>query len=126
MSTDTKRSASVEVAHRLNATLEAVCSDSDFLYEIDSLRLTSFDTSVIPARCTIEFGLILRYAEKLNEFITFHSQIKDFNLNSDFYSIDNFEIEMINSNVSNYELKERMIESFEKYSLFSLKFSIES
>lgn len=126
MFAETKKSTSVEVTHRLDATLVANSSDSDFVYEIESLRLTSIDTSSIPARFTIDFVLVLRYAEEPNEFITFYSQIKDFDLISDFYNIESYEINIIDSNVSDYELKERMIKSFEKYSLFRLEFSIES
>ena len=126
MFSETKKSTSTEVTHRLDATLVASCSDSDFVYEIENLRLTSIDTSLIPARCTIDFVLVLRCAEEPNEFITFYSQIKDFDLISDFYNVESYEINIIDSNVSDYELKERMIKSFEKYSLFRLEFSIES
>lgn len=126
MFTEAKKSSSVEVAHRLGATLVARCSDSDFIYEIENLRLTSIDASSIPARCTIDFVLVLRCAEEPNEFITFYSQIKDLHLISDFYNIESYEINMIDSNVSDYELKERMIKAFESYSSFNLEFSIES
>ena len=55
----------------------------------------------------------------------FHSRIKDINLFSDSYSILSYEIDLTQSNVYDYELKERMFKAFEVYSLFELKFSIE-
>lgn len=64
MFSKTQKSTSIEVTHRLNTTLIAECSDSDFLYEIESLRQTSIDSASIPMRCTIDFVLVLRDAEK--------------------------------------------------------------
>ena len=126
MFTETRKSTSVEVTHRIVTSLRASCSDSDFIYETESLRQTSIDTSSVPMRCTIDFVLVLRYTEELNESVTFYAQIKDLDLITDFYNIESYEISVIDSNVSDYELKERMLRAFESYSSFDLEFSIES
>lgn len=125
MFAETKKSTSVEVTHRLDATFVANCSDSDFLYEIESLR-QRIDATSLPIRQTIEFVVTLRSAEDPSEFLTFEAQIKDLEVRLDFYSIPRYDLTLIDEQVSSLEMKERMIKSFEKYSLFRLEFSIES
>lgn len=124
MITETKKSSSIEVAHRLTATLVARCSDSDFVYEIESLR-QKIDATSLPMKQTIDFVVTMRSAEDHREFITFYSQIKDLEVRLDFFSIPIYSINVIDSNVDDYELKDRMINAFENYSSFNLEFSIE-
>ena len=124
MISETKKSSSVEVTHRLDATLVAICSDSDFIYEIESLK-QSIDATSLPIRQTIEFVLTLRSAEDSKDFMTFYSQIKDLEVRLDFFSIPNYYVSLIDANVSDVELKERMLKAFESYSSFNLEFSIE-
>ena len=125
MFSETKKSASVEVTHRLDATLVARCSDSDFVYEIENLK-NSVDTTSLPIRQTIEFVLTLRSAEDSKDFMTFYSQIKDLEVRLDFFSIPNYYVSLIDTNVSDVELKERMLKAFNDYSSFILGFSVES
>lgn len=125
MLTETKKSSSVEVTHRLDATLVAICSDSDFIYEIESLK-QSIDATSLPIRQTIEFVLTLRSAEDSKDFMTFYSQIKDLEVRLDFVRVNTYEMSLIDTNVLDVELKERMMRAFEKYSSFNLEFSIES
>lgn len=68
MFSETKKSTSVEVTHRLDATLVARCSDSDFVYEIESLK-NSIDTTSLPIRQTIEFIVTMRPAESEDQNI---------------------------------------------------------
>ena len=124
MFTETKKSSSAEVAHRLTATLIASCYDSDFIYEIESLR-QSIDASSLPMKQTIDFVVTMRSAEDHREFITFYSQIKDLEVRLDFFSIPIYYINVIDSNVDDHELKDRMLLAFENYSSFNLEFSIE-
>lgn len=125
MFSETKKSTSVEVTHRLEATLRARCSDSDFVYEIESLK-QSIDSSSLPIRQTIEFIVTMRSAEDPKDFMTFYSQIKDLEVRLDFYSVPIYDVSLIDTNISDIELKERMLKAFESYSSFSLKFSVES
>ena len=124
MFTETTRSSSVEITRQIEATLVARCSDSDFLYEIESLRQSIKSTS-LPVRLTIEFVVTLRSAEDPREFLTFESRIKDLEVRLDFYSVSSYNFNLIEANVSDIELKERMIKAFESYSSFNLEFSIE-
>lgn len=124
MLTETKKSSSAEVAYRLGATLIASCYDSDFIYEIESLR-QSIDASSLPMKQTIDFVVTMRSAEDHREFITFYSQIKDLEVRLDFFSIPIYYINVIDSNVDDHELKDRMLLAFENYSSFNLEFSIE-
>ena len=124
MFTETTKSSSAEITRRVEATLVARCSDSDFLYEIESLRQSIKSTS-LPIRQTIEFVLTLRSAEDSKDFMTFYSQIKDLEVRLDFVSIPNNYVSLIDANVSDVELKERMLKAFESYSSFDLEFSIE-
>lgn len=125
MFTETTRSSSAEITRRVEATLVARCSDSDFVYEIESLKQSIKSTS-LPIRQTIEFVVTLRSAEDPKEFMTFYSQIKDLEVRLDFFSIPNYYVSLIDANVSDVELKERMLKAFESYSSFDLEFSIES
>lgn len=125
MFSETKKSISVEVTHRLDATLVASCSDSDFIYEIESLK-QSIDSTSLPIRQTIEFLVTMRPAEDSKDFMTFYSQIKDLEVRLDFFSVPIYYISLIDTNVSDVELKERMMRAFESYSSFNLEFSIES
>lgn len=125
MLAETKKSTSVEVTHRLEATLRARCSDSDFLYEIDSLKQT-IDATSLPIRQTIEFVVTLRSAENPMEFLTFESRINDLEVRLDFYSIPKYDLDLIDEQISSFEMKERIFKAFESYSSFSLEFSIES
>lgn len=124
MFTETTRSSSVEITRRVEAMLVARCSDSDFVYEIESLKQSIKSTS-LPIRQTIEFVVTLRSAEDLMESLTFEARIKDLEVRLDFFSIPKHYLELIETNVSDVELKERMIKSFESYSSFDLEFSIE-
>ena len=124
MFTETTKSSSVEITRRIEATLVARCSDSDFLYEIESLKQSIKSTS-LPIRQTIEFVVTLRSAEDDQSFMTFYSQIKDLEVRLDFFSIPNYYVSLIDANVSDVELKERMLKAFESYSSFDLEFSIE-
>ena len=124
MFTETTKSSSAEVTRRVEATLVARCSDSDFVYEIESLR-QSIDASSLPMKQTIDFVVTMRSAEDHREFITFYSQIKDLEVRLDFFSILIYYINMIDSNVDDHELKDRMLLAFENYSSFNLEFSIE-
>lgn len=124
MFTEAKKSSSAEVAHRLTTTLIASCYDSDFIYEIESLR-QSIDASSLPMKQTIEFVVTMRSAEDDQSFMTFYSQIKDLEVRLDFFSIPNYYVSLIDANVSDVELKERMLKAFESYSSFDLEFSIE-
>ena len=67
----------------------------------------------------------MRSAEDHREFITFYSQIKDLEVRLDFFSIPIYYINVIDSNVDDHELKDRMLLAFENYSSFNLEFSIE-
>ena len=125
MFTETKKSLSTEITNQLETTLVAACSDSDFFYEIESLKQT-VDATSVPTKLTIEFELVFRYADDLKESLMFHSRIEDLNLFKDTYTIVSHEIDLVISNVLNEELKERMMRAFEIYSLFELRFSIES
>lgn len=124
MFTETTRSSSAEITRRVEATLVARCSDSDFVYEIESLKQSIKSTS-LPIRQTIEFVVTLRSAEDDQSFMTFYSQIKDLEVRLDFFSIPNYYVSLIDANVSDVELKERMLKAFESYSSFDLEFSIE-
>lgn len=125
MFAETKKSTSVEVTHRLDATLVAICSDSDFLYEIESLRQT-IDATLLPIRQTIEFAVTLRSAEDPSEFLSFEAQIKDLEVRLDFYSVPKYDLTLIDEQVSSLEMKERIFKAFKDYSSFNLEFSIES
>lgn len=124
MFTETTKSSSAEITRRVEATLVARCSDSDFVYEIESLKQSIKSTS-LPIRQTIEFVVTLRSAEDDQSFMTFYSQIKDLEVRLDFFSIPNYYVSLIDTNVSDVELKERMLKAFESYSSFDLEFSIE-
>lgn len=124
MFTETTKSSSAEITRRVEATLVARCSDSDFVYEIESLKQSIKSTS-LPIRQTIEFVVTLRSAEDDQSFMTFYSQIKDLEVRLDFFSIPNYYVSLIDANVSDVELKERMLKAFESYSSFDLEFSIE-
>lgn len=124
MIAETKKSTSVEVTHQLEATLRARCSDSDFVYQIESLK-SSVDVTSLPIRQTIEFVVTLRSAENPMEFLTFEARLKDHEVRLDFYSIPKYDLDLIDANVSDVELKERMIKAFESYSSFALEFSVE-
>lgn len=125
MFTEATRSSSAEITRRVEATLVARCSDSDFVYEIESLKQSIKSTS-LPIRQTIEFVVTLRSAEDDQSFMTFYSQIKDLEVRLDFFSIPIYYVSLIDANVSDVELKERMLKAFESYSSFDLEFSIES
>lgn len=125
MFAETKKSTSVEVTHKIGVTLTARCSDSDCLYEIDSLKQT-IDSSSLPIRQTIEFVVTLRSAENPMEFLTFEARIKDLEVRLDFYSIPKYDLDLIDEQISSFEMKERIFKAFESYSSFSLEFSIES
>lgn len=125
MFTETTRSSSAAITRRVEATLVARCSDSDFIYEIESLR-QSIDASSLPMKQTIDFVVTMRSAEDHREFMTFYSQIKDLEVRLDFFSIPIYYVSLIDANVSDVELKERMLKAFESYSSFDLEFSIES
>ena len=125
MLAETKKSTSVEVTHRLDATLVANSSDSDFFYEIESLR-QRIDATSLPIRQTVEFVVTLRSAEDPMEFLTFEAQIKDLEVRLDFYSIPKYDLTLIDEQVSSLEMKERIFKAFNDYSLFNLEFSIES
>ena len=125
MITEAKKYSSVEVTHRLDATLIARCSDSSFLYEIESLK-QSVDSTSLPIRQKIEFIVTMRSAEDEQAFMTFYSQIKDMEVRLDFFSIPIYYISLIDTNVSDVELKERMLKAFNDYSSFALEFSVES
>lgn len=124
MFTETTKSSSAEITRRVEATLVARCSDSDFVYEIESLKQSIKSTS-LPIRQTIEFIVTMRPAEDDQSFMTFYSQIKDLEVRLDFFSIPNYYVSLIDTNVSDVELKERMLKAFESYSSFDLEFSIE-
>ena len=124
MFTEATRSSSAEITRRVEATLVARCSDSDFVYEIESLKQSIKSTS-LPIRQTIEFVVTLRSAEDDQSFMTFYSQIKDLEVRLDFFSIPIYYVSLIDANVSDVELKERMLKAFEIYSSFDLEFSIE-
>lgn len=125
MFTEATRSSSAEITRRVEATLVARCSDSDFVYEIESLKQSIKSTS-LPIRQTIEFVVTLRSAEDPREFMTFEAQIKDLEVRLDFYSVPKYYLNLIDEQLSNLEMKERMIKAFESYSSFDLEFSIES
>lgn len=125
MFAETKKSTSVEVTHRLGATLVANSSDSDFFYEIESLR-QRIDATSLPIRQTVEFVVTVRSAEDPMEFLTFEAQIKDLEVRLDFYSIPKYDLTLIDEQVSSLEMKERIFKAFNDYSLFNLEFSIES
>lgn len=124
MFTETTKSSSVEITRRIEATLVARCSDSDFLYEIESLRQSIKSTS-LPIRQTIEFVVTLRSAENPREFLTFEARIKDLEVRLDFYSVPTHYLELIDEQLSSLEMKERIFKAFESYSSFNLEFSIE-
>lgn len=85
----------------------------------------SIKSTSLPIRQTIEFVVTLRSAEDDQSFMTFYSQIKDLEVRLDFFSIPNYYVSLIDANVSDVELKERMLKAFESYSSFDLEFSIE-
>ena len=105
-------------------TFRARCSDLDFVYEIESLKQT-IDATSLPIRQTIEFVVTLRSAENPMEFLTFEARIKDLEVRLDFYSIPKYDLDLIDEQLSNFEMKERIFKAFESYSSFSLEFSIE-
>ena len=125
MLAETKKSTSVEVTHRLEATLRARCSDSDFIYEIESLK-QSVDSTSLPIRQKIEFIVTMRPVEDDQSFMTFYSQVKDLEVRLDFFSVPTYYVSLIDTNVSDIELKERMLKAFRVYSSFDLEFSVES
>lgn len=125
MSTETNKSLSAEITSRLETTLVARCGDPDFFYEILDLR-QFIDVTSVPAKFTIEFELALRYADKPNELLMFHARIEDLDLSSDVYYLSSSQIDLTHVDVRSEELKERMIDAFEIWSAFELKFSIES
>lgn len=125
MFAETKKSTSVEVTHKIGVTLTARCSDSDCLYEIDSLKQT-IDSSSLPIRQTIEFIVTMRSAENPKDFLTFYSQIEGLEVRLDFYSVPIYYVSLIDTNISDIEVKENMLRSFRNYSAFNLEFSIES
>lgn len=124
MFTETTRSSSVEITRRVEAMLVARCSDSDFVYEIESLKQSIKSTS-LPIRQTIEFVVTLRSAEDPMEFLTFEARIKDLEVRLDFFSIPKHYLELIDEQLSSLEMKERIFKAFESYSSFDLEFSIE-
>lgn len=121
----TQKSTSVEVTHRLDATLVAICSDSDFLYEIESLK-QKIDATSLPIRQTVEFVVTLRSAEDPKEFLTFEAQIKDLEVRLAFCNVPEYDLILIDEQVSSLEMKERIFKAFNDYSSFKLEFSIES
>lgn len=125
MFSETKKSTSIEVTHKLDAALVARCSDSDFVYEIESLKQT-IDATSLPIRQTIEFVVTLRSAENPMEFLTFEARIKGLEVRLDFYSIPKYDLDLIDEQLSSLEMKERIFKAFESYSSFALEFSIES
>ena len=125
MLAETKKSTSVEVTHRLEATLRSRCSDSDFIYEIESLK-QSVDSTSLPIRQKIEFIVTMRPVEDDQSFMTFYSQVKDLEVRLDFFSVPTYYVSLIDTNVSDIELKERMLKAFRVYSSFDLEFSVES
>lgn len=125
MSTETSKSLSAEITSRLETTLVARCGDTDFFYEILDLR-QFVDVTSVPAKFTIEFELALKYADKPNELLMFHARIEDLDLSSDAYYLSSSQIDLTHVDVRSEELKERMIDAFEIWSAFELKFSIES
>ena len=124
MFTEATRSSSAEITRRVEATLVARCSDSDFVYEIESLKQSIKSTS-LPIRQTIEFVVTLRSAEDPREFMTFEAQIKDLEVRLDFYSVPKYYLNLIDEQLSSLEMKERIVKAFESYSSFDLEFSIE-
>lgn len=124
MFTEATRSSSVEITRRVEATLVARCSDSDFVYEIESLKQSIKSTS-LPIRQTIEFVVTLRSAEDPREFMTFEAQIKDLEVRLDFYSVPKYYLNLIDEQSLSLEMKERIVKAFESYSSFDLEFSIE-
>lgn len=124
MFTEATRSSSTEITRRVEATLVARCSDSDFVYEIESLKQSIKSTS-LPIRQTIEFVVTLRSAEDPREFMTFEAQIKDLEVRLDFYSVPKYYLNLIDEQLSSLEMKERIVKAFESYSSFDLEFSIE-
>lgn len=124
MFTEATRSSSAEITRRVEATLVARCSDSDFVYEIESLKQSIKSTS-LPIRQTIEFVVTLRSAENPRESMTFEAQIKDLEVRLDFYSIPKYYLNLIDEQLSSLEMKERIVKAFESYSSFDLEFSIE-
>lgn len=124
MFTEATRSSSAEITRRVEATLVARCSDSDFVYEIESLKQSIKSTS-LPIRQTIEFVVTLRSAEDPREFMTFEAQIKDLEVRLDFYSVPKYYLNLIDEQLLSLEMKERIVKAFESYSSFDLEFSIE-
>ena len=124
MFTEATRSSSTEITRRVEATLVARCSDSDFVYEIESLKQSIKSTS-LPIRQTIEFVVTLRSAEDPREFMTFEAQIKDLEVRLDFYSVPKYYLNLIDEQLLSLEMKERIVKAFESYSSFDLEFSIE-
>lgn len=125
MSTETSKSLSAEITSRLETTLVARCGDTDFFYEILDLR-QFVDVTSVPAKFTIEFELALKYADKPNELLMLHARIEDLDLSSDVYYLSSGQIDLTHVDVRSEELKERMIDAFEIWSAFELKFSNES
>lgn len=125
MITETKKSSSIEITHRLETNLITRCSDSDFIYEIESLK-QSVDSTSLPIRQKIEFIVTMRPVEDDQSFMTFYSQVKDLEVRLDFFSVPTYYVSLIDTNVSDIELKERMLKAFRVYSSFDLEFSVES
>lgn len=124
MFTETTRSSSVEITRRVEVMLVARCSDSDFIYEIERLKQSIKSTS-LPIRQTIEFVVTLRSAENPMEFLTFEAIINDLEVRLDFFSIPKHYLELVDDQLSSFEMQERMLKAFNDYSSFNLEFSIE-
>lgn len=125
MIAETKKSTSVEVTNRIEATLVARCSDSDFIYEIESLRQLIDNTS-LPIKQSIRTIVTLRSAEDPREFITLEAEIRDLEVRLDFVRMPKHYFFIIDEQFPNFEMKERMLKAFNDYSSFNLEFSIES
>lgn len=125
MFSETKKSTSVEVTNRIEATLVASCSDSDFIYEIESLRQLVDDTS-LPIKQSIRAIVTLRSSEDQKEFLTLEAEVRDLEVRLDFFSMPKHYFFIIDEQFSNFEMKERMLKAFNDYSSFNLEFSIES
>lgn len=87
---------------------------------------SSVDVTSLPIRQTIEFVVTLRSAENPMEFLTFEARLKDYEVRLDFYSIPKYDLDLIDEQLSSFEMKERIFKAFESYSSFALEFSVES
>lgn len=125
MIAETKKSTYVEVTNRIEATLVARCSDSDFIYEIESLRQLIDNTS-LPIKQSIRTIVTLRSTEDHREFLTLEAEIRDLEVRLDFVRMPKHYFFIIDEQFSNFEMKERMLKAFNDYSSFNLEFSIES